>query len=138
MFLLILRYAAHHVDDFQPLHSNMFLLIRSLLIDNTPDGFTFTFQYVSINTGLGSGIGSGSGSFTFQYVSINTDVTISSLFGDLPLHSNMFLLIRSLDEVFGYQEASLHSNMFLLIRICRMRSWSILTTLHSNMFLLIR
>ena len=31
--------------------------------------------------------------FTFQYVSINT----------------------SLDEVFGYQEASLHSNMFLLI-----------------------
>ena len=33
--------------------------------------------------------------FTFQYVSINT----------------------SLDEVFGYQEASLHSNMFLLILI---------------------
>ena len=54
--------------------------------------------------------------FTFQYVSINTIWNEWFRDENLPLHSNMFLLIRNRDVVTGKQPATLHSNMFLLIR----------------------
>ena len=59
-----------------------------------PQTLYFTFQYVSINTQQISIKGFCDMTFTFQYVSINTIQSIRSDYVHLPLHSNMFLLIR--------------------------------------------
>ena len=98
--------------------------------------------------------------FTFQYVSINTLEPVQAHPEQLPLHSNMFLLIPNSLQIkataesgFTFQYVSintqcevyrvahygtLHSNMFLLIPAVVASPLSFVPTLHSNMFLLIR
>ena len=56
---------------------------------------SFTFQYVQINTLLGLLRVERGLIFTFQYVQINTCFAALVDFFELPLHSNMFRLIRS-------------------------------------------
>ena len=72
----------------------MFLLILSPLSENDRATDHFTFQYVSINTLTTRVMPVHSIPFTFQYVSINTSETRVETAKMLPLHSNMFLLIR--------------------------------------------
>ena len=59
------------VEEYQPLHSTMFLLIRKRKVKVFPCATTFTFHYVSINTRP---------FFRSRYLIIS-------------LHSTMFLLI---------------------------------------------
>ena len=55
----------------------------------------------------------------------------------IPLHSNMFLLIRQAQQSATAHQRALHSNMFLLIRRSNMYQETNHPSLHSNMFLLI-
>ena len=160
MFLLIHLFEHQNRQQTTPLHSNMFLLILisetdfcmaqaiftfqyvsintltgNLLIERTP---LFTFQYVSINTNHSFQIKLYALIFTFQYVSINTRVADPAKLCDLPLHSNMFLLIPQHLLFLAQAQASLHSNMFLLIPKIIEELTSGFKALHSNMFLLIR
>ena len=58
----------------------------------------FTFQYVSINTMIQRSYLIICHTFTFQYVSINTNAKLKFSRVQLPLHSNMFLLIHCTAE----------------------------------------
>ena len=119
------------------LHSNMFLLIPEsgkanviriaftfqYVSINTGSryiellrGHFFTFQYASINTQAWIEATDHVWHFTFQYVSINTAIDLNLTDDDIPLHSNMFLLILSRKQDLILFCLPLHSNMFLLIR----------------------
>ena len=108
---------ARYNHTYQPLHSNMFLLILPRPGRRGRPAPHFTFQYVSINT-------------------CRTNET--ALIRKLTLHSNMFLLIHLREKASKYDEYPLHSNMFLLIQEFAEKLATEYLTLHSNMFLLIR
>ena len=71
----------------------------------------FTFQYVSINTDYREKESGSSFGFTFQYVSINTNLLYEAFEKDVPLHSNMFLLILNYLQI-------LCKDLTLYIPIC--------------------
>ena len=119
----------------------------------------FTFQYVSINTNHFKSSPNFLSSFTFQYVSINTEIYTPKWIKNIPLHSNMFLLIRMPGSPSYKKYRTLHSNMFLLIRRLEeydrravhftfqyvsintmelLMQYVMYMPLHSNMFLLIQ
>ena len=92
----------------------MFLLIHLLYIYDDVTAY-FTFHNVSINTVWNAAGDGGASVFTFHNVSINTMDILDYLPQDSPLHSTMFLLIRSSLEEQQLIDMTLHSTMFLLI-----------------------
>ena len=138
MFLLILDPKQITVISYNFTFQYVSINTHFSLTEKDQLNLFFTFQYVSINTTYPSRTGSGVYFFTFQYVSINTDDGNRWLVSDLPLHSNMFLLIPSSPRYPADSFLPLHSNMFLLIHSSSLPPLLIISTLHSNMFLLIR
>ena len=94
MFLLIRSRMISVIYDYLSLHSTMFLLIRGADYLNLNNS-AFTFHYVSINTPDPLLLQLLKTSFTFHYVSINTASFRILCLSIQTLHSTMFLLIRS-------------------------------------------
>ena len=76
----------------------------------------FTFQYVSIISILNFIFIPITSTFTFQYVSIISPLVLRTVLYHLNLHSNMFLLFRTIESCVENIHVHLHSNMFLLFR----------------------
>ena len=120
MFLLILIYCHKCCFSFCTLHSTMFLLILTEVMQYYTAVMRFTFHYVSIKTNYFMRYGWHALSFTFHYVSINTPCEMGhNLPGYRTLHSTMFLLIQIPDRDPDLTASPLHSTMFLLIRLGR-------------------
>ncbi len=78
------------------LNSNMILLIHSFFLITSSNSVFFKFQYDSINTMEFMYLKHLKNNFKFQYDSINTTFHFMvQLDRDIPLNSNMILLIRS-------------------------------------------
>ena len=116
MFLLIRYRKMAKLDQYMPLHSTMFLLIRDVEPQIVRRWTHFTFHKVSINTlspfsGIWNWI-----VFTFHNVSINTMVKISNC---------------GHDENFTFHNVSINTAKARITHQC-------VSTLHSTMFLLIQ
>ena len=137
MFLLFLGTGIYSYPFYLHLHSNMFLLFQtveeslSLLFRNLHSNMFLLFPiskaiYVFIRSTIYIPI-----CFYYFLNEIGTKTAMNYY-----LHSNMFLLFRSIIKEIFTECANLHSNMFLLFQMGIKIPPTFRLNLHSNMFLL--